>query len=106
MQRELELATLDGDRVEHLVHDPGDLLGARLDDRRQVALLPRLRAGGKEAGRADHRVELIPQLVADVGQQLRIDLDQAMRMPVGVLLGGLRSNLAKLSHQYSCSVGG
>ena len=100
MQRQLELAALHGHGVEHLVHDSRHLLGPGLDDGRELALFGRLGAGRKQARRPYHRVELVAQLVADVGKQIRIDLDQPMLMAVGALLRRRRcSDVTKFAHQ-------
>ena len=101
MKGELELAASDGRGVQHLVHDSRHLLGARLNDRRQLALLARLRPCGEQAGGADHRVELIPELMADVGEQLGVDLDRAVVVAVHVRLWRL-----ELVHQQRFSGGG
>ena len=110
MQRQLELSTLDGCRIEPLVDDPRHLLGAGLDDGGQLALLARLRTGGEQARGADHGVELVAELMAEVGQHVGIDMHDMLRMAVGAVPLGWSAELAKLAHQYSssgagCSVG-
>ena len=100
MQGQLELTVLDACRVEDLVHDSRDLLDTRLDDRRQLALFARLRPAGQQAGGADHRVELIPQLVADVIEKLRVDLDRTVSVAIRALLWTFGAHLTELAtHQ-------
>ena len=104
MQGELELAALDGRRVEHLVHDARDLLRPCLDDRGQLALLAGLRPTREQAGRSYQRVQLVAQLVAHVCEQLRIDLDRAAGLAVLAFVRRRRADL--FGHQYRCSSGG
>src|SRR5207248_431438 len=75
-----------------------DRSGRGLDDRGQLPLLAGLGAGGEEAGGSDHCVELGAQLVADVGPELRVDLDHAP-VTVGVSVGGRGRDLLELAHQ-------
>jgi len=49
MKGELEVAALYGRRVEHVVDQSSDLLGADLNDRRELALFARRRAGRQQA---------------------------------------------------------
>ena len=76
------------------------LLVIASDATNELALFGRLGDGRKQARRPYHRVELVAQLVADVGKQIRIDLDQPMLMAVGALLRRRRcSDVTKFAHQ-------
>ena len=60
------------DGVEHIVHQPGDLLGTDLDDRGELAFFARNGARGKETCRADDRIQLVPDLVAEILEQFSV----------------------------------
>ena len=72
MKGKLERAALYGCGVKDVVHQPRDLLGSNLDDRGELALFVGDGAGGQQAGGSDHRIQLVPHLVAEVSQQLGI----------------------------------
>ncbi len=78
VQSELEVAAVQRDPVQDIVHDPGDLFGPGLDDGCQLPLLAGLGPGRQQAGRAHDRVELRAELVTEVGQELDVDLDLAL----------------------------
>ena len=99
MQRELELTAFNGGRVEPLVDDSRYLLRSRLDDRGELALFARLGAGRQEAGRAHHRVQLVAQLVAEVGEHVRIDMNEVRVLAVGAFVLGRRTEFAEFVHQ-------
>ncbi len=99
MQGQLEAAAVDGRRIEPLVDDSGHLLGARFDDPGELALLARLGPGREHARGADHRVQLVAQLVTEVGQDLGIDVDDP-GMAVGLVVPRRRAKLAEIvAHQ-------
>ena len=74
------------------------MLGAGLDDAGELALLARLGAGGQEAGGADDGVQLVAQLVAEVSQDVGVDVDDAS-VPVGVVVPRRFAELPELVHQ-------
>jgi hypothetical protein len=79
MQRQLELATLDDRGIEHPLDQPGDLLGSNLDDRCKLAFFGGRCSHRQQAGGAKNGVELVAELVTEIGQQLAVDFDALPR---------------------------
>src|SRR5262249_5768696 len=101
----LELAAFDRHRVEHVVDDACYLLRAGLDDRRELALVAALGAGGQQAGGPHDRIQLVAQLMPDVGPEVGVDLDDAV-VTVDLALISLRVDVPELVHQLNSSSGG
>src|SRR5258706_1319951 len=82
MKGELEVAALYGRGVEHVVDQSRDLLGADLNDRRELALFARGGASRQQARGAHHGVQLVAHLVSEVGEQLCVQ-HSGLGRPVG-----------------------
>src|SRR3979490_1478349 len=104
MPSELELSPRKAGRVEYVVDDSGHLLGARFNDRGELALLTRLGSNRQQARRAHDGVELVAKLMADIGQQLEVDLDRALLRVSRRMDGRVLPDV--IAHQYRCSCAG
>src|SRR2546428_11026838 len=97
MERKRELTALNHRRVEDLLHEPGDLLRAKLDDGRELALLVGCGGHREKTRGAENGVQLISELVPEIRQELGVadlGLWRASRLCRGRGLGHLHVVLA------------